>query len=197
MALDRREKLIETARKLFYRNGIHATGIDRILAEAGVAKMTLYKHFKSKEELILAALRRQDEEFRNFFMRTVERKGDTPRERLLAVFDAVEDWCSREDFSGCAFINASAEFSRRDHPIHVAAAEHKQLVLRYLKEIAASAGAEPAAELADQIFLLMEGALVTAHFTGHPDASRKARRAAEIMIRAALDGRSKPPQSTD
>ena len=89
MPLSKRDHLVETARRLFYRDGFHNTGIDAILAEAGVAKMTLYKHFKSKDELILAVLRRQDEEFRNQLMRRVEKDHKGPRERLLGLFDVI------------------------------------------------------------------------------------------------------------
>ena len=89
MAVSRRDHLVDTALEMFCRDGFHATGIDKILAHAGVAKMTLYNHFRSKDELILAALRRRDEKFRNWFMRAVERLGKTPRNRLLAIFDAL------------------------------------------------------------------------------------------------------------
>ena len=92
MATSRREHLVDTALELFYQDGFHATGIDKILAKAGVAKMTMYKHFKSKDELILAVLRRRDELFRNWFMREVERRAQTPSERLLALFDVYDDW---------------------------------------------------------------------------------------------------------
>ena len=84
MAPSRRDHLVDTALELFIRDGFHATGIDKILAESGVAKMTLYKHFKSKDELILSALRRRDERFRNWFMRAVESRAQAPRQRLLA-----------------------------------------------------------------------------------------------------------------
>src|SRR5258708_27708372 len=106
MASLRRDHLVETALALFSKHGYHATGIDRILAEAGVAKMTLYKHFKSKDELILAALSRRDEKFRTWFMREVERHGRTPRERLLVVFDILEAWFQSREFRGCMFVNA-------------------------------------------------------------------------------------------
>ncbi len=129
MASPRRDHLVDTALRLFYRDGFHATGIDKILAESGVAKMTLYKHFKSKDELILAAVRRRDEQIRNWLMRAAERRARAPRDRLLALFDALEEWFRSDDFSGCMFINASAEFGRCDDPIHAAAAEHKRLVL--------------------------------------------------------------------
>ena len=187
MASSRRDHLINTALKLFYRDGYHATGIDKILAESGVAKMTLYNHFKSKDELILAALRRRDEEFRNWFMRTVERRGRTPRERLVAIFDAVEDWLNGQECSGCMFINASAEFARYDDPIHAIAAEHKHLVFGYIRDLATAAGARNPVELAQELMLLREGAIVLTHVTGKVDPARQARKAAEVLIHDALD----------
>ncbi len=136
MAPSRRDHLVDTALELFIRDGFHATGIDKILAESGVAKMTLYKHFKSKDELILSALRRRDEHFRNWFMRAVESRAREPRQRLLAIFDALDEWFSGRDFNGCMFINASAEFARPDDPIHVAgqadAAKHARRAARTL-----------------------------------------------------------------
>ena len=187
MASDRREKLVQTALTLFSKHGIRATGIDTIVAEAGVAKMTLYNHFKSKDELVVAALRRFDEEFRNALMRAVERKGRTPSERLLALFDFLDGLCNRADFFGCKFINASAEYTAHDHPVHIAAAEHKKLVLIYVRNLAAAAGAQGPDQLSEQLFFLMEGALVAAHVSGQTDACIKARRAAEVLIRVALD----------
>ncbi len=185
MAASRREHLLDTALELFYRDGFHATGIDRIVAEAGVAKMTLYKHFKSKDELILAALRRRDERFRNWFMRAVERRAATPRGRLLAVFDALGEWAAGEAFSGCMFINAAAEFERADDPIHAAAAEHKRLVLAYLRELAAAAGAADPDSLARQLFLLEEGAIVAAYVVGDTGAHADAKAAAEVLLERA------------
>ena len=160
MAPSRRDHLVDTALALFSREGYHATGIDRILAEAGCAKMTLYNHFKSKDELILAALRLRDERFRNGFMRKVEKLAKAPRDRLLAVFDALQDWFDSEQFSGCMFINASAEFADPHTPIHAACAEHKRLVLGYLKELTAAAAAPEPDALAGQLMLLFEGAIV-------------------------------------
>ena len=86
--MSKRDQLIDTAEELFYQHGFNATGIDKILAEAGVAKMTLYNHFKSKDALIEAALQRRDERFRDWLSAQVESKADTPRERLLGLFDA-------------------------------------------------------------------------------------------------------------
>ncbi len=185
MASSKREQLVDTALELFYRDGFHATGIDRILAESGVAKMTLYKHFKSKDELILAALRLRDERFRNSFMKAVEQRAEKPADRLLAVFDVLGEWFRTDGFCGCLFINASAEFANPDDPIHGTSAEHKRLVLKYLRELAAAAGVGDPDELGDQIGLLVEGAIVVAHVTGRPDVAGKARGAAEILVRQA------------
>ncbi len=209
MPPSRRDHLVDTALKLFYRDGFHATGIDTILAEAGVAKMTLYHHFKSKDELILAVLRRRDEMWRNSFERAVERVAQNPRRRLLAIFDALEAWF-RGDFCGCMFINASAEFGRRDDPIHEASAEHKRLVQRFVTSLAEAAGAPDPPRLARQICLLIEGASVLAHINGDAKVAREAKDTARELIDASLAGanararperkktrRSKGPRSHD
>ena len=178
---------METAQRLFAEGGYHATGIDKVLAEAGVAKMTLYKHFKSKDDLILAALRRRDETFRNWFMREVERRDPTPRGRLLAVFDALGDWFASPRFNGCMFINAASEYGGSEHPIHAAACEHKRLLCAYLAELARAAGAEKEEDLARQLMMLVEGATVTAQIECGSGAAGQARAAAEVLVAGALD----------
>ena len=186
MASPRRDQLVETALTLFAKQGYHATGIDKILAEAGVAKMTLYKHFKSKEELILAVLRLRDERFRNGFMRAVEQRAQSPRDRVLAAFDVLEDWIKSDEFYGCMFINACAEFASQDDPIHTAAAEHKRLMLGYVKELLRAAGLRDPELLAMQFCLLIEGAIVMAQVTGRAAAAGEARTAAEVLLKHAL-----------
>ncbi len=186
MAVSRRDHLVDTALEMFCRDGFHATGIDKILAQAGVAKMTLYNHFRSKDELILAVLRRRDERFRRAFVRAVERRAAAPRERLLAIFDALEEWFCRNDFTGCTFINASAEYTAQDDPIHALSAEHKRLVEAYIRELAEAAEAADPDALARSLMLLVEGATALAHVTGAPDWARHARAAAEVLIADAL-----------
>ena len=186
MVLSRREHLVETAADLFRRHGYHATGIDRILAESGCAKMTLYKHFKSKDELILAALRRQDEQFRNDLMRDVERRAETPRGRLLAVFDSLGAYIAEPGFSGCMFVHAAGEFAAPDDPIHAAAAEHKRLIRGYLADLAEQAGAPDPTVLARSLMLLIEGAISMAHVSGNETAAVDARDAARVLIEHAL-----------
>ncbi len=186
MTSRRRDHLIDTAIGLFNRHGYHATGIDKVLAESGCAKMTLYNHFKSKDELILAALHRRDEVFRNEFMRSVERRAKHPRARLLAVFDVLEDWFTSPDFHGCMFINAMAEYADPEDPIHVAAAESKRLLIGYLETLARAAGAKDPKGLANALALLKEGAAVMAHATGSPRCAKTARKAAAVLIASAL-----------
>tara|TARA_R110000796_G_scaffold112635_2_gene224253 strand:+ start:261 stop:824 length:564 start_codon:yes stop_codon:yes gene_type:complete len=185
MASAKRDHLIDTALRLFGRDGYHAVGIDRVIAEAGVARMTLYNHFKSKDELILAVLHRRDERFRNWFMRLVERAAPDPKGRMLATFDALDEWFASEDFTGCMFINAAAEYADQDDPIHRAAREHKNLLVDYFRDLASKAGAADPETLASGLVLLSEGAIVMAHVAGRKDAARKAKAAAEVLIRDA------------
>jgi AcrR family transcriptional regulator len=181
---------VDTALKLFAEQGYHATGIDKILAESGVAKMTLYKHFKSKEELILAVLRLRDERFRNWFMRAVERRASSAKERLLALFDALEEWVGGDEFNGCMFINACAEFACHDDPIHAASAEHKRLILGYVKGLAEAAGASAPDVLAMQLCLLIEGTIALVQVTGRTEVCKEAHGAAAILVCNALAGSS-------
>lgn len=186
----RRDDLVDTALRLFYTHGFNATGIDRILAESGVAKMTLYKHFRSKDELILAALQLRDERFRNWLMAEMEKASPDPVERLLAMFDALEVWFLGKafkglGFSGCAFINAASEFSDQAHPAHRLASEHKKRIVEYLEELCTEAGLANPASLAEQLALLKEGAIVTAHVRNMPGAAKVAKDMARTLIAAA------------
>ncbi len=186
MPQSRRGHLIDTAIALFNRDGYHATGIDRILSEAVVAKMTLYKHFKSKNDLIVAALQRRDELWMRQFRQTVERRATTPAARLLAIFDALEGWFQGPDFHGCMFIKAAAEYSDPRDPIHDAAAQHHRNIMAYLRTLAEATGAKRPARLAREILLLMEGALAVTQVNGPIGAAREAARVAEVLITQAV-----------
>ncbi|MCH8846441.1 MAG: TetR/AcrR family transcriptional regulator [Proteobacteria bacterium] len=181
-AHSKREQIVSVALKLFYQNGFHATGIDRIIKEAGVSKKTLYNHFKSKDELVLAALRKRDELFRNNLMRKTERLGSTAKERLLSVFDAIGEWLHEKDFAGCMFINASAEYSETNNPSHILCAEHKRLVREYIRDLAVQAEMGNPEELSQQLNLLIEGAIVDAHVSGNKDAADQAKKIALILV---------------
>jgi len=183
--LSRKEHLVQTALELFYREGFHATGIDKILRESGVAKMTLYKHFRSKEDLILAVLEERDRRFRDWFVRELEQRAVTPQEKLLAAFDVLELWFHGE-FRGCMFINAAAEFSDINEDIHRLSGEHKRHMLDYLTDLAKAAGAPDSESLAFQLNLLLEGAIVVAHVCQDPSSAQKAKIAAKTLIESAL-----------
>lgn len=183
----KRELLLETATRLFAKNGYHAVGVDRIIAEAGVSKVTMYRYFRSKDELILAVLRRRDETYRNALMRDVTRRARGPRERLLALFDSLEDWLTEDGFTGCLFIKAAGEFPLPDDPVHAAATEHKRLMMQFLGKLTTAAGASDPESLAQQIYLLIDGAIVHAHTSGAGRRiARGARQAAEILIHHAI-----------
>ncbi|WP_457787525.1 TetR/AcrR family transcriptional regulator [Pseudomonas sp. PL-6] len=183
MASNKREQLLATALQLFYREGYHGTGIDRILAESGVAKMTLYKHFKSKDELILAALQLQHEQLGARMQAALA--GLAPREAILATFDGLQQLLGEADFCGCLFLHATAEFHDRAHPIHRQAAAHKRVLLEYFRRALQALGATDADALAAQLQFLFEGALSMAHVYGPGDQARQARAAAVRLLQAA------------
>jgi len=184
MASNKRDQLLNTAENLFYREGYHATGIDRILAESGVAKMTLYKHFKSKDELILAVL-----EARQLPMLERLREARSalpPRKALLSVFDGLNNMIhSPTAFCGCLFINAAAEYHDRDHPIHRRSSAYKAELLAYLRELLECLDAPQPLQLARQLQYLLEGALSMAHIEGPGEQARDAKVAAERLLEAA------------
>ena len=181
----KRDHLMATAWRLFYRDGLRAVGIDTLLAEAGVAKMTLYNHFASKEELILAILDKRDLEFRASLLAQVAAAGPDPVQRLLAVFDWHEGWFASEAFKGCVFIRALSEYPEPTHPIHQAAWRHKVAVKAALTELCAAAGARDAAALAETLSFLIDGAIVTAHATEKTAPARSARATAEQLLKLA------------
>ena len=183
--MTKRRHLMATAWRLFYRDGYRAVGIDTLLAEAELAKMTLYNHFPSKNELIVAVIRQRSAEVLAGLKEAVEVAGDSPKQRLLAVFDWLEFLFERDDFNGCAFIRALSEFPEPSHWVHAAAWKHKQAVRKMLERLAAKAGAKDPAGLADELRLLIDGALVAAHATGSAKPARIARAAAANLLKQA------------
>lgn len=188
----KRDQLVETALRLFEREGCQSVGIDRILREAGVAKMTLYRHFESKDELILAALRLRDERFRNWLARRVREMAETPRDRMLAMFDAAQEWFSQEAFNGCLFMRTSAEFLDEDHPVRAATREHSRLLHRFVTEHAREAGASEPEVLASHLMLLFTGASAAAQVAGCCSPASCAKQAASVLIDASIDGADRP-----
>ncbi len=182
----KRQELIDTAIRLFAQHGYHGTGIDRIAEEANVTKKTMYHHFRSKEELILAALKHHDGLFRNFFMKSVGQVSDSPYERLLGIFDVAHAWFSDNEFYGCMFINAIGEYSQRDTAIRKACQDFKAQMVEFVQELAQTANIRNPAQLAQALALLLEGSIVTAQVAGLPDSAQTARTAAKTLIDAAI-----------
>lgn len=181
-APSKRDQIMATAHRLFYRDGYRAVGIDTILAEAGVAKMTLYHHFGSKEALIIAVLERRDHEFRAAMTKAVDAAGRSPSKRLLAVFDWHAEWFGSDEFKGCAFIRALSEFPERDHPVHRVAWHHKLAVRKFLEGLNAAAGARDPHALAFTFSLLIDGAIIAAHATGSTKSAIAARATAAALL---------------
>lgn len=178
------ERVLETASELFYRDGIRATGVDTIVERSGVTKMTLYNHFGSKDELVAAYLRRREGRWRERLERAVESSADSPRERLLAVFDALESWLEGEveGFRGCAFINATTELADVDHPAREVAIGQKRWMHEYLTGLASEAGASKPEELAEHLSILFEGATITTVMQSSREPTSRAKETAAALI---------------
>ena len=168
--------------ELFREYGYHATGVDRIINEEGVSKKTLYTHFRSKEKLLIAALRHYDGLFRNNFMRKVDQSAKSPQEKLLAIFDVAQDWFSQNKFFGCMFINIIGEYSKKNSPIRDICQQFKQLMRTYFKELCVQAGDKEPDALADKLALLFEGAVVTSQVSQNPQAAKTAKDIVQSLI---------------
>ncbi len=159
---DARQRIVETAERLFYAEGVRAVGIDRIIAEAEVAKMSLYNHFPSKDDLILAVLQYREAKFDGLFEKWMERHTRAGMDRLEAFFAALKDWFESPGFRGCMFINSRVELADAKHPGSKFSARHKERFHEMLREIISDTTGAKADSMAPAIALLVEGAIVTA-----------------------------------
>jgi len=187
-----RERLVAAAVELFYRRGFGAVGIDQVIAAAGVAKSTFYKHFEGKDDLMLAAVQRRDEWEAHAWSRAVRKlAGDDPAKQFLAMLDVMDLWFNDPDFHGCMFTNAAAEFPNPHDPVHQAAAANKRRVLEQRGQLAQAAGAnaKSAKVFADCYTALIEGALILRQTQGRNDAARAIRPAVEQLIAQYLPAR--------
>jgi len=182
-----REKLLDAATDLFYTYGIHAVGLDRILADVGVTKTTFYNHFESKDDLAREVLQRRHVWETDSFMKAVTdiSEGD-PRSTLLAMFDVLHKWFTHSDFRGCQFINAAAEFPLPNDPVHKEASRHKVATRQLLRDTAKAAGAVNADQLGDQLMVLFEGAITLRQVIGDDQAAATAREVAEKLVDQAV-----------
>jgi AcrR family transcriptional regulator len=180
-----RERILATASRRFYAEGVRAVGVDDIIADAGVAKASFYKYFPSKDDLIVEFLKRRDADWRAWLKETVESHQSDPAARPLAVFDAIEQRFRNKDFRGCAFINCIFERPDRSHPAHVAADEHKRQVIAYIASLLEPVGVPHPREMAREFMMLIDGAIVTAVREGTPWAAMSAKRIAASLLREA------------
>jgi AcrR family transcriptional regulator len=181
-----RERLIEAALRRFYRDGFRNVGIDQICSDVSISKTAFYKHFESKDDLMLAVLDQQDAWLQEAFQQLIQaRAGDSPVAQLRAVFDVVNNIVQQETFLGCIFVNACMEFPLLHEPAHQAAARNKRTVEAIVRQIAERAAVADPDALAQELCLIMEGTYVTRHVTGNPDTIKVARRIANRAIDAA------------
>lgn len=183
-----RDRILQAASELFYSQGIKATGVDAIATQAGSNKMTLYKHFASKDDLVIAFLRKRDEDFRTWFVDQINSRADQAKDKLLAVFDVIGEWLDIPQFRGCAFINAAAEFPLEGNPVHQVSAEFYDQFRSYMSDLAGQCGIASSESLAVQLSLLVEGAIVSEQMKRHSGAAEQAKQAASVLIASRLSG---------
>jgi AcrR family transcriptional regulator len=179
-----RERILDTAFRLFYAHGVRGVGVDTVVAESGVAKATLYKHFPRKDDLVLAYLERVDQAWFGGLRAAARAAGDDPREQLVGLFDALTSVCRRDGYHGCAFINTAAE-APTGTDVHTRAVEHKHLVRVWITDLAHRAGARDPQLLARQLTLLLDGGLSAGVLDADPAAADAAGAAARILVNAA------------
>lgn len=162
MRPNRRDELVEKAMATFYRNGFQATGMDLLAAETGVSKTAIYKHFATKDELVIATLRLRDERIRGWLFNRMEQLAGEPAGQLLAMFDALHEWFAQPDFCGCMFIKLCAEYQVPGDPVRAEALAHVERITARLEDLAQAAGYARPADLARQLTVLKEGAIIMA-----------------------------------
>jgi AcrR family transcriptional regulator len=160
-----KQRLFQTAARLFYQHGYRAVGVDSIASESGIGKMTLYRHYPSKDELIVAFLEQSDRDFWGHFEKSTG-KAAGARAKLLAFFRALQGYVTGPTCYGCPFLNMASEYPQADHPGHRVALEHKRAVRARFRKLAEDAGARRPQALADGLLLLMDGAYLAARMYG-------------------------------
>ena len=177
-----RERILDTAYELFSHRGVHDVGIDELIERAGVAKATLYRHFRSKDDLVLAFLEQREQLWTYGWVEAeARRRGETPEEQLLAIFDLFDEWFHRDDFEGCSFINVLLEFGNLDHPIGRASADYLENIRSVVRTLAQDAGLRDPDAFALSWHILMKGSIVQAA-EGDRDAAKRAQALGRLLI---------------
>ena len=181
---DARERLVAAAYELFSQRGVQAVGIDAIIERSGVARQTMYRHFASKQDLVLAFLERREQLWtRDWLEAEVARRASDPRDRLLAIFDVFDSWFRAPEFEGCSFINVLLEHPSGGHPVHRAAAAYLAGIRQFLDDLARQAGIPDSQSFAREWHILMKGSIVAAG-EGDRDAAMRAKKVATLLLQA-------------
>jgi len=181
-AREARERILAAVDELFYRDGVRAVGVDAVIEHAGVNKMSLYRNFASKDELVAAYLEDKNRQYWSWWDKVMERHAGTPRRQLLGLLDEVQARVSRKGYRGCPFVNIAAELSDPSHPARHVVALNKRELKRRLSALAEAAGAKTPDELADSLMLLMDGAYVGSQTCGAEGPTLALARTAQVLI---------------
>jgi AcrR family transcriptional regulator len=177
-----RDRILASAYDLFSRKGVRAVGVDEVIARAEVAKATLYRHFASKDDLVLAFLQEREQVWtKDWVEAEARRRGDTPEDQLLAIFDLFDEWFQREDFEGCSFFYLLLEMHDRETPIGRASAVHLAHIRSIVRGLAEEAGLSEPEQFAHSWHILMKGSIVAAS-EGDRDAARRAQAMGRLLI---------------
>ena len=177
-----RERILESAYELFSRRGIRGVGIDEVIERAAVAKATLYRHFSSKDELVIAFLERREEVWTRGRIEAGARgRGSTGEECLLAIFDVFDEWFHEDGFDGCSFINVLLETADLEHPVGQASVVHLENIRSILRSLAGEAGLRDPDGFARKWHILMKGSIVSAG-EGDLDAAKRAQEIGRLLL---------------
>ncbi len=190
--VDMRERILETASDLFYRRGVRAVGVDVVVEAAGIAKTSLYRYFRTKDDLIAAFLLREDEDFWACWDRVAALHGEDGEAELAAHMAWIGERVGRPNYRGCPQLNVAAEFPDEDHPARIVARTHKEQLRRRLRDIAGRLQVDRPDDLAAQLSVVINGAFVSAQVLGAGDATPLLRHMTHALIAAARGARPRP-----
>lgn len=177
-----RQRILDTAYDLFATRGIRAVGIEEVISRSAVAKATLYRHFPSKDDLVLAFLEQREQIWtRQIVEAGARERGATAEDRLLAIFDVFHDWFQREDYEGCSFVNVLLETADRDNPVGAASVHYLENIRTIVRELAEEAALRDPEAFALSFHILMKGSIVQAA-EGDREAARRAKAMAQLLL---------------
>lgn len=185
-----RQKILETASKLFYEKGIPYVGINEVIAESSIAKRTLYRWFSSKDKLIEEVAKYRAQQWIEWFEKAVTERGNTPKEQLLATFDVLREWYASPGFRGCPFINAVLEIADASHKAHYVSIDLRESIRQIVMRLAAEAGVQNPDAFSRQYLLLIGGASLMATIEQSADGATFAQNTLSVLIDASLTNAS-------